>query len=159
MKHLLPALAALSMVGCAHAGPPVDLSPPQEALAPPQRPTIHHLRHYPTPPHPVARPAEHRPHWTVREVPVHPLPPQEPPLAAEWPPAKVRPLSNFDQRWLGSPPIRDVAPGVTGAPQVVAPSVSSNVDANRLSVALKLLAAVLGMGVVAAFVGHRRNGH
>lgn len=160
MKHLLIELAALSMVGCAHAGPPVDLSPPPEALVPPPRPTIHHLRHYPTPPHPVARPVVPHPRPRVRVVPVRPQAPQEAPLDAVSPPT-------FDQRFDAVPfpqaEVRNVAPGVTGAP-VEAPAPArlvpvSNEDAHRLDVALKILAGVLGMGFVAVLVGHRRNGH
>lgn len=136
------ALLALLLTGCAHAGAPVDLSPP---AAPPPPQAHHHQTHTPAPPHPVARPAEHRPHRVVREVPGHPVTP---------PVAPLTPQAPFDDRW--SPAIRDVAPGNTGAPVVVtaAPTAEETL-AKRWHAVELFLGACAAMLVTSIILGHR----
>lgn len=125
MKALLSALtAALLLAGCAHAGSPVDLSPP---AAPPPR--VHHLPHPATPPHPVARPVVPHPKRVAHSVPLPPTPPTAAPLTPQAP---------FDDRWMPQG-----HKGVQQAAQVAEVVSSADVWQHRLNVALSFLAGIL----------------
>jgi hypothetical protein len=132
-KFLL--LAALALAGCAHANPPVDLSPP---AAPPPR--AYHSPHRVAPPHPVARPVVPLPRPRVHVVPVHPVPPTVAPLTPQAP---------FDDRW--SPVIRDVAPVVVTA----APTAEETL-AKRWHAVELFLGACAAMLVTSIILGHRK---
>jgi hypothetical protein len=136
MKALLSALtAALILAGCAHAGPPVDLSP---TPAPPPR--VYHAPHQVAPPHPVARPVVPHPKKVAHVVPLPPTPPTVAPLGPQAP---------FDDRWMPQ------------GPKVVQQAVEvvelRSVWQRRLNVALSFLAGILLLTGVSMWWRGRRS--
>lgn len=138
MKILLSALCALALVGCAHAGSPVDLIPPP---APPPR--VYHAPHQVTPPHPVARPVVPHPKKVAHSVPLPPTPPTAAPLTPQAP---------FDDRWMPQGP-----KGVQQAAQVAEVVHMADVWQHRLNVALSFLGGILLLTGVSMWWRGRRS--